>query len=465
MVTQQARPRARGATTGRLLRVIGVVASIGLLAYMLIGVAYQMLVPPPASRILLIRDVPLPTVLGDGGLHPLAPGVEVDFDHFDFQALDPQTHLLFIAHTGPNPDFLAPEHITSAPGTREHIPVTPQSDGHIVVFDTQTGKVVGRVNVPQVAGVVVAADLAKVYAADAMDGIVYALDEHTLAAKPIPLGDLESPDGISYDPVDHRVFVSDPGAPANPDDPDHPNFIDPKNQNLAVIDALKDTLITKINLGSLPKLSNEHAAPLDKPAVAPTFGYDVGHNRYDEALHRVFVATQILADPDSSDPTLLPPAGTGELMAIDAVTNRVVGRLVLPPTCSTPHGLTIDERQGVAFIACVDAGGSLLANLVRVRLTATGMSTIPADPKTMQLAPTPDIVVLDHAAQVLFVGCRGGISVFDERAGHFRKLGDYRVGANTHTIAIDEQTQDLFLPINAGGRPVLRIAWYNPRGA
>ena len=66
--------------------------------------------------------------------------------------------------------------------------------------------------------------------------------------------------------------------------------------------------------------------------------------------------------------------------------------------------------------------------------------------------------------QVLFVGCRGGISVFDERADHFRKLGDYHLGANTYTIAVDEQTQDLYLPINVGGRPVLRIAWYNPSG-
>jgi len=54
--------------------------------------------------------------------------------------------------------------------------------------------------------------------------------------------------------------------------------------------------------------------------------------------------------------------------------------------------------------------------------------------------------------------------VFDEKAGEFHKLGDYVLGKGTHTIAIDEETQYLYLPLNTGGRPTLRIVKYNPNG-
>src|SRR5436853_120057 len=36
------------------------------------------------------------------------------------------------------------------------------------------------------------------------------------------LDDFESPDGITYDPVDHKIFVSDPGAPPDDCDPKLP---------------------------------------------------------------------------------------------------------------------------------------------------------------------------------------------------------------------------------------------------
>jgi DNA-binding beta-propeller fold protein YncE len=445
--------RVRALGGGRLLTWIGGIASFGLLAYLLAAVAYQMAVPPPPHRILFVQDIPLPSGLGPaspGQTNPLAPGPSVDFDHFDFQALDPQTHKLFIAHTGPNPDLM------TLAGTK----FDPKTDGHVLVFDTQQDRLVGRIDIPQVAGIVLAPDLHKVYAADAEENIVYAIDEQTLKPTAIALDDNESPDAIAYDPVDHRIFVSDPGAPA---DPDKTLNVDPDHQNIVVIDALEDEVIAKVNIGKLPKLPDEKAPTLpDKDS--PTFGYDIGHNKYDENLHRVFVTTQILPDADDPNPALLPPPGTGELMAIDPITAEVVQRLLLPATCSTPHGMALDTQQEVAFIACgdFDADRQLLANLVRVDLKA--MRVIAADPANSRLAPGPDIVVLDHPYHVLFVACKGGISVFDEKAGAFHKLGDYHIGKQTHTIALDEATQMLYLPMDSGGRPVLRIARYNPSG-
>lgn len=438
----------------RIVNWVAATACIAVLAYVLGGVAHQIFSAPPTLRLTLVRDVALPSALGAtsvGTSDPLAPGVTVPFDHFDFQAYDPQTHKLFVAHTGPNPQKLLAAHITFDPAT----------DGHIVVFDAVRQQVIGRVNIPHVTGIAIAGDLGKVYASDADDDTVYAIDENTLESKPIPVGENERPDAISYDPVDHRIIVSDPGAPANPDKSSN---IDRSNQNLTVIDARSDSVLAKINIGHLPKLAGERA-PTVEGSDSPAFGYDVGHNQYDSAQRRIFLTTQILPDLDSPNPNISPPTGTGELMEIDPIAAKVVQRTQLPTSCLGPHGMALDAVQEVAFIACVevDPANNIAPNLARVDLRT--MRVIPADAAAMRLAPTPDIVVLDHTAHALLVGCRGGVSIFDERAGAFHKLGDYQMGANTHSIALDEATQYVYMPINIGGRPVLRIARFIPNGA
>src|SRR6266568_5121389 len=83
--------------SGRVFTLIAGLVCFSLLAYMLIAIVHQVLVPPPAHRLVLIQDVPLPSGLGatsPGQTNPLAPGVAQDFDHFDFQAYDIATHQL-----------------------------------------------------------------------------------------------------------------------------------------------------------------------------------------------------------------------------------------------------------------------------------------------------------------------------------------------------------------------------------
>jgi DNA-binding beta-propeller fold protein YncE len=454
-------PDSKGSGAGRLFVWILVIVSFGLLAYLLAHVAYQMVVPPPAQKLLFVQDIPLPSGLANNAQQAasLKPGVALDFDGFDFQAYDPPTHRLFLAHTGPNPDLM----------TLAHTKFDPQYDGHVIVFDTQQDRIIARVNIPQVAGIVIAPDLRKAYAADAQDNIVYAIDVNTLKTTPIQLDDNESPDAMSYDVVDHRIFVSDPGTPA---DPNKTLNADRKNENVTVINALTDKVITKINLGLLPLLQGENTTsfanapkvPVTQPGNIPLYGHDVGHNRYDAGLQRVFVTSQILPNGDDPNQLLLPPPNTGELIAIDPVNATIDKRITLPATCSTPHGMDIDTDQQVAFIACTDfdPNRNLFQNLLRVDLRT--MTVISSDPLNARLAGGPDIVLIDHSQHVLFVACKGGISVFDEKAGEFKKLGDYILGKGTHTIAIDELTQEIFLPQISGGRPILRIGRYNPRG-
>ncbi len=212
---------SKGSGVGRVFVWITGIVSFGLLVFLLAHVAYQMVVPPPAQKLLFVQDIPLPSGLADNAQQAssLKPGAEIPFDGFDFQAYDPPTHRLFLAHTGPNPDLM----------NLAHTKFDSRFDGNVMVFDTQQDKIVARINVPQIAGLVIAPDLRKLYAADGTDNIVYSINMNTLESTPIKLTLNDSPDAMSYDPVDHRVFVSVPGAPV---DPNKSQNVDPKNQNV-----------------------------------------------------------------------------------------------------------------------------------------------------------------------------------------------------------------------------------------
>lgn len=428
------------------------IISFAMLGYLILVVAHQLFVAPPTQRLVIVQDVPLPGGLANNAQQAasLAPGLELQFDAFDFQAYDAATHRLFIAHTGPNPDDM---HLN-------RIPFNPKYDGNIVVFDTTQEKVIARLPIPQVSGIVDATDLHKIFAADAEDNIIYDINVNTLQVEgQVQLPDNDSPDAIGYDPVNHRLFVSDPGAPV---DPIKSGNVDRKNQNVAVIDAVHDKLLNLVSLGFLPLLPGEKT-PVTQPGNVPTYGHDVGHNAYDLGFD--YITSQVLPNADDPNAYILPPPHTAEFIAINAITMKIARRIILPTYCSTPHGMTIDTEQHVAFIACTDFDpqAGLFENLIRVDLRT--MTVIPADPRTMRLGGGPDIVRIDHSLHLLFVAGSGGVTIFDEKAGEFHRLSVVVIGRETHSIAINEQAQEMYFPVFAGGMPVLRITRYNPNGA
>ncbi|HWS83796.1 MAG TPA: hypothetical protein VN207_06005 [Ktedonobacteraceae bacterium] len=405
------------------------VFSIGLVAFLIIVLVIRFTTPIPLFRLRIVKDIPLPSALPTDpkSQDPLAPGLAVRFDHFDFQALDPQTHLLFMTHSGPNPDK----------ASSVNIHVDPANDGNVVVFDTVQHKVVKVLAIPQTFGIAVAPDIHWVYIGDARNGIIYGVDESTFKTVPIKLDPLDKPDAMVYDPVDHRMFVSDPGMP-NPDAKTDQN-IALKNQNVAVIDVLNNTLVTKIPLG------------VDKP-----FGDDVAHAQYDITSHGIFVVTRPLHDQNAQPNPLVTPPSFVEV--IDPNLLSVILKIKLPDECVNPHGMVVDSDQETAFVVCINS-----QKLVRINLRT--MQPFP-DATLQQLPAGCDIAQLDHPLHVLFVGCTVGIAMFNEAGGQLTSLGSQFVsGGSNHTAFVNEETQEVYVPItSAGDRPVLRILQYVPNG-
>jgi len=419
-------PKLSGA--GRIGWLVMWVVSTGLLVFLITMLVIRFTTPVPLYRLRAIEDIPLPGAIPDTNRtsqNPLVPGLAVRFDHFDFQALDPETHLLFINHSGPTPDK----------ASTVNIQVNAQDDGNVLVFNTVQRKLVKLLRIPQTSGISIATDIHWAYISDGQDGIIYAVDESNFNMVQIKLDPNDGPDASVYDPVDHRIFVSDPGAPISDDNQN----IALKNQNVAVIDALHNTLIAKIPLG------------VDKP-----FGDDVGHVQYDITSHRLFVVTLPLHDQNiSPNPPVTPPSYVD---AIDPVHLNVLSKIKLPDACLNPHGMVVDSDQEVAFVVCVDND-----KLVRVNLRT--MQPFP-DATLQQLPAGCDIARLDHPLHTLFVGCTVGIAMFNEANGQLTSLGSQFVGGGSnHTVIIDEQTQEVYVPIpNSGDRPVLRILQYIPNG-
>src|SRR5215467_3870050 len=129
MVANPASAAPRRSWTNRILWGLMWVLSTALLLFLIISLVLRLVTPVPLYRLQIVADIPLPNPLAYANHtseNLLTPGLAQRFDHFDFQALDPQTHLLFVNHSGPPADR------ASAAGDT----IDEKHDGNIVVFDT-----------------------------------------------------------------------------------------------------------------------------------------------------------------------------------------------------------------------------------------------------------------------------------------------------------------------------------------
>jgi hypothetical protein len=466
--------RKPAAHMGRAFTWLAWIVCYGFLLAVIGLIAHQIIVPPPAQRVILVRTIPLPEGLkAKGAPDSLAPGQTQFFDNFGFEAIDPRTHLLFIAHTGPIPfnySFVDRTfHWTN--------PADIARDGNILVFDLQKQQLVGRVPIPRGTGLVVAPDLHKVFVSGSEENRIYSFDEPSLTnIKFLQLSENEDPATMSYDPVTHKLFVAAPGAEdhAVVKVPGHAlpilnERIDPAKENIYVLDPLTLKVLAKINIGTLPKLPDEDLSNGEAPVPivdgnVPKFGYKVGQLTYNEVTRLLYLVIEVAADRNIR-PHPMSPLGTAELVTIDPVAAKIIHRAILPKSCNWPRALALDTEQQIAYIDCtsVDPDVPLVQHVMRMDLKT--MQAFPDDPLETTVAPVPNMLALDRPQHLLFEACAGGITVFDVRPGHFRRLGNYIIGRNALSIIIDESTQFIYLPVtSAGGRPTLYIAKYNPNG-
>lgn len=260
----------------------------------------------------------------------------------------------------------------------------------LVVFDTGTRRVVANLDgFKRVHGVLAVPAIGRVYASVTGDHRVAALDMNTLKTIGTS-GPVTYPDGLAYSPPTKRVFVSDEHGGVD-----------------AVVDIESSKLLTSIPLGG-----------------------GAGNTVYDPGSGHILVAVH----------------GVNELVAIDPVEMKIVGRYSLPGI-KNPHGIALDVASRRAFIA-----GEGNHSLAVFDLTAMKLLSI------YQVGDDPDVLAFDPGLKRLYVSAESGtVSVFEERNQNLIPLGQFNM-PHAHTVAVDPKTHLVYFPLeNIGGHPLLRI--------
>lgn len=264
-------------------------------------------------------------------------------------------------------------------------------DGELVVFDTKNRKVIASLpGFPAVTGVLAIPELHRVYASVTDNHEVAVVDTDSLkVVARIPAG--EFPDGLAYVPELKKLFVSDE-----------------QGGKEIVIDTQTNRRIASIDMGG-----------------------EVGNTRYDPVSKLIFANVQT----------------KNELVAIDPKKNQIVARHPLAGAHG-PHGLFIEPKQKLAFVACEGNSKLLVVNLENFEVK-----------QSFSAGNGPDVLAFDSDLERLYVGTESDVvSIFQLQGKKLEKLEDLSIAPNAHTISVDSKTHLVYLPLkNVQGRPVLRI--------
>jgi DNA-binding beta-propeller fold protein YncE len=275
--------------------------------------------------------------------------------------------------------------------TRRRLYVAHLGASKVDVVDLDQLTAVGAVDdVSDVHGVRVAPDLGVVFASATGSDEVVGIDADTLGLRfRAAAGDF--PDGLAYGPTNGFVFVSNKSS-----------------GTLSVLDARTGQLERTI------KLSGE-----------------TGNVAYDPVDGSVFAAVR---PPD-------------ELVRVDPTSGIITARSRLGG-CSGAHGLYLEERARLAFVACERNSRLAVVDLMTMRQRSLA-----------HVGTSPDVLAYDNSLQRLYVAAESGvITVFELRASSLAALGRGRLAPHAHSVAVDESTHHVLFPLqDIGGRPVLRI--------
>lgn len=279
---------------------------------------------------------------------------------------------------------------TSIDPTSHRLYIAHMDADELLVFDLQTRRVIKQIHAPGVHGVIAVPALHRIYASATNDHQAVTIDARTDAVVArAPAGDY--PDGLAYDSAERHIFVSDESGGVE-------TVLDAAGQRIATID----------------------------------LGGEAGNVEYDAGTGRV------LADVQTRD----------DIAIIDPRTNRIVHRVPLPG-CNHDHGLLIDAKHRLAFVAC-DGNATLLTLDLRTN------KIIDRD----LVGANPDVLAYDSSLRRLYVSAESGtVSVFREDAHGLTKLGQAFLATEAHTVAVDPHTHLVYFPLQSGkgDRPELLI--------
>jgi len=268
-------------------------------------------------------------------------------------------------------------------------------------------------------------------------GILYVIDVRTnklVKAIPGVLGIT----GVEYVPSLKKVYTSDWGE-----------------EKVGVVDLKTMKVIKHLPTAAKPNGST-YAEPFGKVYVSDTLG---------NAVAVVDVKTdEIVKTLQFSSETGMPqydPIGRKvyvNLRSINAVAeidprnDTIVGQYSVDG-CRFNHGMAVDPSHRRAFLLC---GGNRMMTVFALD-SHRAIAHLP-------VAPGADVVKFDPGLGRIYAACSSGaISVFQEEdPNHYRKLEDFSVQKQVHSLAVDATTHRVYAPEQQeNGTPVARMIVYD----
>jgi DNA-binding beta-propeller fold protein YncE len=268
-------------------------------------------------------------------------------------------------------------------------------------------------------------------------GILYVIDARTNGlVRAIP--GVPEITGLEYVPGLKKVYTSNRGE-----------------TKVGVVDLNQMRIATRIAIGQKPNGSTyaepfhkmyistygdeENIIDVQKDVVVKTLHFSEGTAtpQYDAVGRKVFVNLH---------------GGNGAVAEVDPSSDVVLGRYPAPG-CHSGHGMALDPTGRRAFILCNGNHVLTIFDLDRHRT----VTTIP-------IPSNADVVKFDPGLKRVYAACASGaISVIQEDdPDHFRKLEDFHVEPNVHSLAVDVETHRVYAPEQEeSGRPVARMVVYD----
>lgn len=137
---------------------------------------------------------------------------------------------------------------------------------------------------------------------------------------------------------------------------------------------------------------------------------------------------------------------------LDPASDAVRGKYPVPG-CQSGHGMALDPKGRRAFILC---NGNHVLTVFDLDAHRAVVS--------LPIPNGADVVKFDPGLKRVYAACASGaIAVIQEDdPDHFRKLEDFRVEPNVHSLAVDIETHRVYAPEQEeAGRPVSRMVVYD----